>query len=339
MKNIYEIAELAGVSKSTVSRVLNNSGYVSQEVRNRVAKVVKDTGYTPSVVARSLSKQETNTIGVVIPEMANSFFAEVLSGISEICDEIGWSMICCDTSNDVDKENRALKVLSQQRVRGLLLTPASERKGKERKHLDSLFDELETPIILLDRHLDKSRLGGVYYENERSGYIATKELIKAGNQRIGIITGDLKLQIARERFKGYKQALQEENIPLEESLIYEGDFSVKTAYTLTKGMIQKNNLPDGIVTSNNLTSLGFLKAVRENGLSIGKDIAVIGIDHIDMLDILDYSFSSVGRNTNEMGRTAMKLLHELVEMKIQGNIVKTVPCNLQLKGSEHKKIC
>ncbi|MCL2864735.1 MAG: LacI family transcriptional regulator [Lachnospiraceae bacterium] len=336
MKNIYEIAKMAGVSKSTVSRVLNNNGYVSQEVRDKVNKVVEETGYTPSVVARSLSRQETNIIGVVIPEMANHFFAEVLSGISEVCDQMGWSMICCDTGNDVVKEDRALRVLAQQRVRGLILTPAAERNLKERRVLETLFDDLEVPIVLLDRHLNKSRWGGVFYENKKSGYLATKELIQAGSETVGIITGDLKLQIARERYQGFLMAMEEAGKPIDEAYVFVGDFSVETSYKLTKKMIAAGNMPDSIITSNNLTSLGFLKAMREEKKRIGRDIAVIGIDSIDILDILDYSFSCVARDTNEMGKTAMRLLQELTDKKAVDNVVYTVPCVLQLKGSERR---
>ena len=124
MLTIKEIAELAGVSKSTVSRVLNNNGYVGEETRQRIEKVIKEQNYTPSAAAVSLSKQETNTIGVIIPEIDNAFFGEIIKGITEIADQQDFSIICCDTQNKAEKELRALKMLEQQRVRGILFTPA-----------------------------------------------------------------------------------------------------------------------------------------------------------------------------------------------------------------------
>ena len=336
MKTIYEIAELAGVSKSTVSRVLNDSGYVSPHVREKVVQVVKDTGYKPSSVARSLSKGKSYSIGVVIPEMGNSFFGEIIRGIAEVTDEMGWSLICCDTSNSIKKEDKALMALSNQRVRGLILTPAEERNKKEREKLEKSLSELEAPVVLLDRHLKGSSLSGVFYENEESGYLATKELIKAGNKTVGIITGDLKLQIARERFKGYARAMKEAGLPIEVPYILKGDFSVKTAYELTKALIQKGDMPQGIVTCNNLTSLGFLKAMRELKLRIGHDIAVVGIDNNEVLEILDYNFSSVSRDVDAMGRTAMLLLKDLLEKDKYEQKIKTAPCILQLRGSEKR---
>jgi len=336
MKTIQEIANLAGVSKSTVSRVLNHSGYVSPEVRSKVEQIVKKTGYAPSAVAMSLSKRETRSIGVVIPEMANSFFGEVLSGISEVCDELGWSLICCDTANSIEKEDRALRALSQQRIRGLIFTPAGERNSEERQYLEACFDALEAPIVLLDRHLDDSRWSGVFYENEESGYLATKELIDAGNQHLGIITGDLRLQIARERFQGFLRALEEAGLETNEQFFLKGDFSVETAYVLTKDLLQSGNLPDGIVTCNNRTNLGFLKAIREHKLRIGRDIAVVGIDHIDVLDILDYNFSCITRDAEAMGRVAMRLLQAHDLQKTTKQTIQTIPCIVKRKGSERR---
>ena len=336
MKTIYEIAELAGVSKSTVSRVLNDSGYVSPHVREKVVQIVKETGYKPSSVARSLSKGKSDSIGVLIPEMGNSFFGEIIRGIAEVTDEMGCSLICCDSSNSIKKENKALMALSNQRVRGLILTPAEERNQKERERLEKSLKELEAPVVLLDRHLKGSSLSGVFYENEESGYLATRELIKAGNKTVGIITGDLRLQIARERFKGYAKAMEEAGLPIDESFVLKGDFSVKTAYKLTKAMVKSKNIPEGIVTSNNLTSLGFLKAMRELNLRIGHDIAVVGIDNNEVLEILDYNFSSVSRDVDAMGRTAMLLLKDLLETDNHEQKIKAAPCILKLRGSERR---
>ncbi|MCL2828408.1 MAG: LacI family transcriptional regulator [Oscillospiraceae bacterium] len=339
MTTIREVADIAGVSKSTVSRVLNNSGYVSPEARKKVEQVVRETGYSPSAAAVSLSKRETNTIGVVIPEIDNNFFGEVLRGVSEICDQLDLSLICCDTGNNILKEDRALRSLGQQRVRGLIFTPATERDDtEERERLETYLGNLDVPIVLLDRHLDQSRWGGVYYENTESGYLATRELIRAGNQTVGIITGDLKLRIARERFQGFLQAMTEAGLPVEERYVLKGDFSTETAYALTREMFLSGQWPEGMVTCNNRTNLGFLKAVREMKKRIGRDIAVVGIDHVDVLDILDYNFSCVTRDSYEMGRVAMRLLNELVENKRFGQTVQTIPCVLSLKGSERRTL-
>jgi len=338
MITIREIAELTGVSKSTVSRVLNN-GYVSESVREKVEEVIREHNYSPSAVAVNLSRRETSTVGVVIPELDNAFFGEVLKGITEISDKKDFLVICCDTANDAAREDRALRMLEQQRVRGLIITPAQERSDiKDMKRLQDCLDRLRIPIVVVDRHLDKIRLDGVYYQNFESGYLAASELIKAGNRRLGVITGDLQLRIARERYQGFKQAVVDAGLNLEEKFVIKGDFGIATAYRLAKEMFDTGLFPEGIVTCNNRTSLGFLKAAREQKVKIGRDIAVIGIDNIDVLDILDYNFSCVTRDTCEMGRVAMRLLCDRIENKTTQRIIHVVPCQLVLKGSE-RRIC
>lgn len=337
MVTIREIAEISGVSKSTVSRVLNNTGYVSQPVRDKVKAVIKKYSYSPSAVAVNLSKRETNVIGVIVPELDNTFFGEVLKGITEIGDQKGYSIICADTANNAEKENRALKMLEQQRVRGLIITPAQEYSNPEDvKRLKECFERLGVPIVVVDRHFEKIHLDGVYYENYDSGYMAAQELIKADNKNLGIITGDLGLRIARDRFKGFCNAVIDAGLEINEQFIYKGDFSINTSYVLSKDIFSNAVLPDGIVTSNNLTSLGFLKAAREYGATIGKDIAVIGIDNIELLDILGYNFSCVTRDTCEMGRVAMRLLSARMENEITQLTKLTIPCQLILKGSERR---
>jgi len=334
---IHEIAGLAGVSKSTVSRVLNNSGYVSQSARNKVEKVIREQNYSPSAVAINLSRRETSAIGIVIPELENTFFSEVLKGITEISDKNNFSLICCDTANDAIKEDRALHMLEQQRVRGLIITPAKEYSDPDDiRRMQNRFNGIKTPIVLVDRHLEKIPLDAVYYENFESGNLAASELIKAGNNRIGVITGDLQLRIARDRYQGVRQAVSDAGLELEDEFVLEGDFSVDTAYKLAKKMFESGRFPEGIITSNNLTSLGFLKAARECKVKIGRDIAVIGIDHIPILDILDYNFSCVTRDTYETGRAAMRLLHARIENSMTPLETHMIPCELMLKGSERR---
>jgi len=302
-----------------------------------VETVIREQNYSPSAIAINLSRRETSVIGVVIPELENTFFSEVLKGITEISDQNNFLIICYDTANDALKEDRALRMLEQQRVRGMIITPAKEYSDLEDvRRLQARFHSLRTPIVVVDRHLDKIPLDGVYYENFESGYLAASELIKAGNKRIGVITGDLQLRIARDRYQGVRQAVSDAGLDLEEVFVLEGDFRVDTAYRLAKKMFESGEFPEGIVTSNNLTSLGFLKAARECKVKIGKDIAVVGIDHISVLDILDYNFSCVTRDTYETGRAAMRLLHARIEDSTTSRSTHMIPCELMLKGSERR---
>lgn len=338
MITIKEVAELAGVSKSTVSRVLNNNGYVNEETRSKIEEVIKQYNYFPSASARNLSKRETNTIGVVIPEMDNSFFGDILRGITDIVDQNDLSLFYCDTNNDASKEEKALNMLKHQRVRGVIITPAIDySEASVSKKLRKLLNDLNVPVVVVDREIENSQWDGVFYENFQSAYCATEVLIKEGHKRLGTITGDLKLKLGRDRFAGFKQAMEDYSIELDEKYILYGDFTIEKAYHLAKEMFVSGDIPDAIFTSNNLTSLGFIKAAREAGIELGKDIGVIGIDHVKLLDILGFNLSYVTRDTEEMGRVAMRMLLERMKYPNKERKLCIMPYKLMLKGSE--KIC
>ncbi|MBB6214291.1 LacI family transcriptional regulator [Anaerosolibacter carboniphilus] len=332
---INDIAKKAKVSKSTVSRVLNNSGYVRKETREKIENVIKENIYYPSATARSLSKKESSTIGVIIPEADNEFFGEVLTGISEIVDEHNMTLIFCDTSNNFLKEERALAMLNMQRVKGLILTPVNDHNyGEAEKKLKQKLKDLKIPIVLLDRGVKNSEWDGVYFENYKSAYSATEILIKEGHKKIGIITGDLKLKIGQDRYKGYLGAMEDYGMEIINEYIYEGNFSVEKAYELSKQFIESKDLPDAIITCNNRTTLGFIKALKEYNLTLGKDIAAIGIDSNKVLDILGYNFSYVARDAVEMGRVAMHRLLERFEDPNKQRVECIMPYKIYLKGSE-----
>ena len=264
MITITDIAALAGVSKSTVSRVLTGTGYVNGETREKIEEIIKEYGYQPSESARSLSKKTTNTIGVVVPEIDNSFYSEVLNGISQVVDENNYNIIYFNTNNSITKEEKALQMLKAQRVRGVILAAAVDYSEPEATaKLKLLLEKINAPVVLLDREIDGINLDKVVYDNFGSAFAATEALIKAGNQTIGIITGDLNLKHARGRYEGYLQAMNQYQIPIVEKYIMHGDFMTETAYSLARKMYEQGDIPDGIVCCNNRTTLGFLRATRE----------------------------------------------------------------------------
>ncbi|WP_213975348.1 LacI family DNA-binding transcriptional regulator [Tepidanaerobacter acetatoxydans] len=334
---INDIAKKANVSKSTVSRVLNNSGYVNQETREKVEKVIKENAYYPSAQARSLSKRESNTIGVIIPEADNLFFVEVLRGISEVVDENDMTLIFCNTNNNLRKEKRALDTIIMQRVKGLIFTPVNDHSNDEMEHkLKQKLRAINIPTVLLDRGVENSEWDGVFFENYKSAYKATEILINEGHKKIGVITGDLNLKIGRDRYQGFLDALKDHDMPVFEKYVYIGDFTVEKSYEVSKEFLENNDLPEAILTSNNRTTLGLLKALNEKKVIPGKDIAVIGIDSIEVLDILDYKISCVARDAVEMGRVAMRLLLERFDNPKKERQNYIMPFKIKLKGSEKR---
>ncbi|MEL7656908.1 MAG: LacI family DNA-binding transcriptional regulator, partial [Bacillota bacterium] len=243
---IKDIAKYAGVSKSTVSRVINNSGYVSAITKKKVNEVIADNFFRPSAIARNLSTKDCNYIGVVIPEAHTSFFAEVVSGISEIADKNGYVIMYCDTNNDEEKEERALLLLRDQGIKGLILTPARDNYSPDKsKHIKQLIGKINVPVVFVDRKLEKTQMwDGVYIDHFNCAYIATQSLIEDGYKNIAIITPNLNLNIGAERLRGYIQALTDNGITIRDEYIFKGDWSNETSYNSTKQILKMNKLPD-----------------------------------------------------------------------------------------------
>lgn len=312
---ISEIARLADVSKSTVSRVLNGTGYVSEETREKVEKIMHERSYAPSSAARNLSKRENDTIGVIFPEEAgNAFYNEILRGISSVVDANNLILIYCSTNNNIEKDIKALKLMRRQRVKGMIYAPAIDYKNTDKfQTIHKLLSDLRAPVVILDREFDNMHYDGVYSNNFKGAYMATEALIKAGHRKIGIVTGDLNLSIGRERFYGYKQALYDNNINLNKKFVVEGRFDKDISYVNTKEMLKDKSWPTAFFVSNNASSEGFLKAVFEKGLRVPEDIAYIGFDKVDGLEIFALKFSYVERDVFRMGTDAMKLLLKRLE--------------------------
>lgn len=329
MITIGQIAEMAGVSKSTVSRVLNCSGYVREDTRKKIEAIMEEYHYSPSASAQNLSRRETNTIGVIVPELDNTFFTEVLAGVAEVIDEKNFTMIVCNTSNNGEKEKAALAMMEQQRVRGVIFTPAigySDRAAE--KSIRMQLRNLNVPVVLVDREIQNVQWDGVFYENFQSGYLATEHLICLGNKEIGIITGDMALKHARERYKGYVQAMEDYGLPVNESYIYEGDYTVQKAYEITHCIFETDiqKRPEALVLSNNQTTLGYVKGISEFGKELDQEIKVVGIDHIPVLDTIGYRYNCVTRDTRAMGRAAIELLLERLENSGRQKEIRIVPC-------------
>ncbi|MCY6371300.1 LacI family DNA-binding transcriptional regulator [Clostridium ganghwense] len=331
---IYDIAQKSGVSRATVSRVLNDSGYVKEETKQKVLKAIKELNYTPSAIARSLSTSKTNTIGVVVPEISNPFFGEIIKGISQIADEHNLNIILCDTEENINKEIKALKLLRQQRIEGIIITPTAAEHKFNSEYLSTL-ENLGIPIVLVDGHVEYSNFNGVFVDHIKGAYDGTEALIKEGHRKIAIITGDMKSRPAKDRLIGYKKALSANNIPIEDRYIFYGDYNYESAYGITKEIIKMEDRPTAIFVSSNMMSLGCVKAFYEEKMNIPEDIAIIGFDKLDVLNILGLDISFVNGPTVEMGRVGMNMLIDIIRNKNSREVKRiTLLPELVLKGSE-----
>lgn len=334
---ISDIARMAGVGKATVSRALNGTGYVSEEARSKIQKVIDEYGYIPSAAAQDLSRRATETVGLIIPEADNTFFASILNGVTDIIDEKKLTLLLCNTNNSPEKDLRSLQLMKKQRVCGLIFTPAIEYHASPiSKDVKRQIKSLNCPVVVLDRLIVGLECDTLLSDNFGGAYAATKALADAGHTRIATIAGDMRLDIARERLRGFQEALSDLGLSCDDSNIIQGDFDTEKTYQRTKIFLQNGNRPTAFFVSNNLGSQGFFRAVSEMGLRIPEDIAYIGFDDVAGVNLFGNKYSFMDRDVAGMGRRAMKMLTERIEnpqKPIEHIYMPLVP---RLYGSEKK---
>lgn len=333
--NIKDIAKLAGVSSATVSRVLNNSGPVKEDTRKRILKIVEESKFIPNAVARNLSNESLiNNIGLIVPNIDNPFFATIAKGVSAAADEYGYNVFLFSSSEDAEKELRFLKTSWEQRLRGILLTPVVENDTVNR----SFMLRLPIPVVVVDREVYDTSLDGVFSDDVEGSYNAVETLIRSGHTRIAQIIGPLTTKPGRDRLEGYRRALHANGIPIRDEYVVEGRFQQEDSYIAMQKLMKLKNPPTAIFCANNMTSLGALKYMKENGIRLGKDISMIGYDDIEALQYTDLNLTTVSRPVEEMGYEAMMLLHERIntDAEKRNGVRKRIHLGTQLilRGSE-----
>lgn len=311
---INDIAKAAGVSKATVSRVLNNSMAVIPETKKNVLDIMKEKNYVPSATARNLSKRTSDMIGVVVPEVDNPFFGGILRAVTDRIEKDNLTLICCNTDDNMEKDFRALEMLKEQRVRGLLYTPAVEyNTDKERTYLAELLKGMETPVVFLDRRVGLTGFDGVYFDDYQGMYDATKALVNAGHSKIAIINASLERDLARVRYNGYRAAMLDSGIQPEERYHFNGTYRLTRTYEVSKELLAMEDRPTAVITCSNWTTLGFYKALCERKETVPEDIICIGLDRIEEFEILGYKMNFIERDAKKMGTRAIELLIERME--------------------------
>ncbi|MDA8228123.1 MAG: LacI family DNA-binding transcriptional regulator [Desulfitobacterium hafniense] len=330
---IHDIAHKANVSHTTVSRVINNSKNVKESTRQRVEEAINELNFTPSAYARGLSKSETNIIGLVVPEIRNPFFEDIIQGVTEIADKNDLNVLLYNTDEKVEKEKKVLRIVQEHRIRGLIITPAAEQEESNREHFDA-FHKMQIPIVFVDRNIAYNKFDGIYFDDTKAIFDATILLLNEGHRDIVILGGNKKLKLAINRVNGYKLAYQSMHLQYNEKNIFFDDFTQESAYTTTNTILKREKLPSAIIANNNMLTLGCLKALFEKDLKIPEDIAFIGYDKIELLDILKSNISVVEKDVIQMGRNAMELLLERLNYERMRTRSIIMTAKLNAKGSE-----
>jgi LacI family transcriptional regulator len=333
--NIQQIAREAGVGKATVSRVMNGKGYVSRETAAKVKAVMARYRYQPSEPARSLSKRVSDAIGLIIPEADNPFFSSLLAGVSDITDQCGYTLILRTSGNDRECDFRALEAMRRQRVKGLIYVPACNYENeRDFEEMTSRLSDLEGPYVVLDRPIQRLECDCVFSNNFSGAFAATEALIHAGHREIGVIAGNTRLMIGRERVEGYRKAMEQNGLALREPYLLTGAFGQEEAYRRVTLLMGSVNRPTAFFIANNHSEIGFLNAIRDLNLKIPADAAFIGFDELPGQLIFDLPFSCLDREVTQLGVKAAQLLIRRFEEPSRPVERLVVTPRLMLRGSE-----
>jgi DNA-binding LacI/PurR family transcriptional regulator len=303
MPTSHEVAEKAGVSSTTVSHVINQTRFVSPDTVKRVQDVMSDLGYRPNSLARSLRRGETHSIGLILPDSSNPFFAEVTHAIEAEAFLKGYSLILCNTDGDINKERRYTDVLYNKQIDGIIFMAA----GDDTASLQELLKQ-GLPTVVVDRELDTLDVDSVISDNFQSGYLAATHFIEGGHEKIAIIRGPSNLTPSAKRVTGFCQALQDANISFDSDYLLEGDFHPKSGYFAAKKLLSLGKPPTAIFVCNDLMAMGVLRAVHEAGLTVPENISIIGHDNIELASYTLPGLTTIAQQIEKIGSTAFQLL-------------------------------
>ena len=305
---LEDVAREAGVSICTVSRVIHNKGYISENTRKRVKEAIRKLNYRQDMIARSLKTNSTDTIGFIVTDLSNPFFSVMSKGIDRIISKKEYSLLVCNTDSNPSKEMKYLDLLLQKRVDGIILASCG---GTEEK-IKEVVDE-GTPIVLVDNYIEGFSLDSVTVDNFMGAYKLTSHLLQLGHIRIGLISGPLSESSARERLDGYKSALTDHGIDFDSKLVTVGDFRLKSGYRNTLELLSIIPSPTAIFATNNFMALGALSALKQKGLRVPSDLALVGFDMVEIASVVSPSITTMAYSPGRIGILAARLLLEKIE--------------------------
>lgn len=314
---INDIAKMAGVSKGTVSRVINNNPEgVSSETRNRILKLIEEVGYVPNRVARSITVSETKTIGLIIPDVQNPFFPQVVRGVEDCAMENGYTVFLCNSDSNIMKEQKYLYTFLEKRVDGIIINTCGEYKDR---NLNKLIHNSKIPIVLMDRKTkDLSEFPGVFVDNAQAALEGVSYLIRNGSRNIFYMGGEKGVYTAEERLKGYKDALKKAEIKFNKEYESFGDYNIQSGYERTMEFMKKYPEIDAVFAGSDIIAIGVLKALHELGISVPGQIEILGFDNIAMSEVVTPALSTVGQPIYDIGyRTAKKLISSIHEKQVK----------------------
>ena len=307
---IKDIANLAGVSTATVSRVINNSIFVKDDTRLKIENIIKKTDYRPNVLAQNLARNQSGTIGVVIPDLNNPYFGKIIKGISQKLDAQGLNFILLDSDASLKKEKKNIRTLIEQKIKGVIVAPVSNDKLMGFDHFNQLAEQ-EIPYVFIDREVEGIKTSSIHPDNKNSAYSATKFLLKKTDY-VTMISGPQKITTAIRREEGYRLAMRDSGL---EEIVYYGDYRMESGYKIILEILKREKLPRALFIANNMMSLGVIKGLLENGVKISEDISLFSFDEVEMANAFGIKINYFKFDVKSIGEKAV----ELLKSKFDGN--------------------
>jgi LacI family transcriptional regulator len=307
LNTIRDVARLARVSVATTSAVINNKGTVSAKLTQRVLDAMESLDYHPNQIARSLKVRQSRTIGMVLPDITNPFFTDVIRGVESEARAQGYSLVLCDSEEDPDLERTNLNTLFARRVDGVLVAPSGAYVAQ-----DSLTRR-RLPVVFFDRIWPGFIGSAVVTDNLEAAYDATRHLIGMGHRRLAIITGRLNLSNGLDRLEGFRKALQQAALPLHDEYLQRGDFQLESGYCCGLKLLRLPAPPTAIFSCNNQMTLGLMRALSELGVRCPDRISVLGFDDFEWAANFSPRLTTVAQPSLEMGKQAVHMLLRKIE--------------------------
>ncbi|ADB36416.1 LacI family DNA-binding transcriptional regulator [Spirosoma linguale] len=324
---IYDIARLLNLSPATVSRALNDHPAINSNTKQLISSKALEMGYRSNTFASNLRRQQTKTIGVIVPRLDSAFMSTVLSGMEKVANEASYNLIISQSLESTRKEMANAKTMFNSRVDGLLVSLASDTENLE--HFSTFFRK-GIPMILFDRVMPQKNCTNIVIDNLKAGYEATTHLIEQGCRRIMHVTGSTKRNVYIDRLKGYKMALLEHDLPVLDELIRVTNFTRQDGLDVANDIANMDSPPDGLFVASDLCAASCMGGLRRNGFSIPGDIAVVGFNDDPIAQLVEPNLTTIHYPGQEMGEIAAQSLINHLKGQLRISTTNTILLNYEL---------
>ena len=333
MTTIIDVAKLAEVSKTTVSRLINNNGPVKANTREKIISAMKQLNYSPNFFAQGMKTSRTKTIGILIAEFSNPFYPELFKGIEAISRQHGYLNMICITGVNAENERASLETLVNRKIDGIIFCSYNRIEN----NINRLVQISKTiPVVFMDPVMVDEPVSYVLSDGFSGTKKATDYLLGQGKRRIAYIKGSSKHWVTNERFRGYVQALEEAGLEVDAKNIYEGNFQMKSGFEGAEYFMQKENAPDAIMAATDVMAIGAMKYLRYAQIAIPEQVSIVGFDNIPLASLLEPGLTTVAQKIHELGRCAAEIIIQKIKQPEMEDRKVVLDCELIVRGSTDK---